>query len=496
MRQINSTDSNFSIMNPIVSLRLSGGQHTALRGHLFPGDGSEAVALVLCGRRLGDPGHGLWGSRHILTAHEIISVPYDVCHKRTSTLVSWPTEPFLDVFERAARHSMAVLKIHSHPGDYRAFSETDDVSDSALFPSVMGWTDNGGPHASAVMLPGGEIFARAAYDDGQGGVRFVTAQSVLVAGDDLRVFYHDVVCDSAKRTVAGFAERTAQAFGTGTTAALARLSVAVIGASGTGSPVVEMLARLGVGEIILVDPDLVEERNLNRILNATHADIGRPKVEVLADAVQRMGLGTHVVPIQSTLFAADVVRRVALADMIFGCVDSVDGRDLMNRLAAYYVLPYLDVGVRLDADGVGGIDGIYGTVHYLQPGGSSLLSRGAYSAPALQAAHLRRADPDLYEAQHREKYVIGVQEDRPAVVSVNTFYTALAINELLARLHPFRDDNNRHFAQNGVSLSQSRFISEPDGDPCPALAPHVGRGDTSPLLGMPEFSTPAQRRAA
>lgn len=487
-------------MPPTVSLRITGRQHAALYDHLFPGDGNEAVALVLCGRRLGDPKDGSWGSRHVLTAYEVVPIPYDVCHDRTPTLVSWPTEPFLGVFERAAQQGLAILKIHSHPGDYRAFSETDDASDAALFPSVMGWSDDGGPHASAVMLPSGEVFARAAYDDGVGGSRFVPVESVLVAGDDLRVFYREVICDRAEGHVAGFAERTAQAFGAGTTAALSRLSVAVVGASGTGSPVVEMLARLGVGELVLVDPDFVEERNLNRIVNATRADIGRPKVDVLAAAVRRMGLGTRVVPIQDTLFAGDVVRRVALADVLIGCVDSVDGRDLMNRLAAYYALPYLDVGVRLDADGRGGVDGVHGTVHYLQPGGSSLFSRGAYSAAALQAAHLRRADPELYESQRREKYVVGVEEGRPAVVSVNAFYAALAVNELLARLHPFRDDANRRFAKNGVSLSQSRFISEPDGDPCPALARYAGRGDVAPLLGMPELGapagTPAHRSAA
>ena len=483
-------------MNLHLSLRLSGRQHAALYSHLFPGDGKEAVALVLCGRRLGEPDDGPWGGRHVLTAHEVVPVPHSVCHERTPTLVSWPTEPVLPAIERAARRGLSVVKIHSHPTGYRAFSETDDASDADLFPSVMGWTDVPGPHASAVMLPGGEVFARAAYDDGHGGVRFTPIQSVLVVGDDLRVFHHDVVCDGALGLVPGFSERTAQAFGAGTTVALRRLSVAVVGASGTGSPVVEMLVRLGVGEIILIDPDLVEERNLNRILNATRADIGRPKVEVLADAIRRMGLGTRVVPIQSTLFDPDVVRRVALADVLLGCVDSVDGRDLMNRIAAHYSIPYFDVGVRLDADGQGGVDGVHGTVHYLQPDGSSLLSRGAYSAAALQAAHLIRADPELYASQFEEKYVIGAQEGSPAVISVNTFYASLAVNELLARLHPFRDVDNRRFAQNGICLSQSRFLTEPDGEPDLALAKLAGRGDRVPLLDMPEFSPRVIRRAA
>ena len=47
------------------------------------------------------------------------------------------------------------------------------------------------------------------------------------------------------------------------------MSIAVVGCSGTGSPVIEQLARLGVGRLVLVDPDRVEEKNLNRIVNAT-----------------------------------------------------------------------------------------------------------------------------------------------------------------------------------------------------------------------------------
>lgn len=475
---------------PNVVLRLTGRQHEKLCRHLYPGDGSEAVALALCGRRLGAPGDGPWGSRHVLTVHEVVLVPHNVCHERTPVRVSWPTSAVMPAIEKAARRGLAVVKVHSHPTGYRAFSEYDDASDGALFPSIMGWVDDGGPHASAVMLPDGEVFARAAYDDGSGGVSFVPVQTVAVVGDDLRIWRagREDPTGGSGQAVPEFARRHAQAFGSGTTAALRGLSVAVVGASGTGSPVVEMLARYGVGELILVDPDVVEEKNLNRILNARMDDVGRPKVEVVGDAIRRMGLGTRVLVLASSLFDPDVVRRVALADILFGCVDSVDGRDLMNRLAAYYNLPYIDVGVRLDADGEGGVEAINGTVHYVQPDGSSLLSRGAYTVEGLRAAALRRTDPELYEEQRKEKYVLGVEEDRPAVISVNTFFASMAVNELLARLHPYRDDPNRRFAVYRASLTQARFIQEAEGEPCPALAPKAGRGDTRPLLGMPELS--------
>lgn len=459
-------------------LRLTGRQHATLRAHLLPGDGNEAVALALCGRREGD-------DRHVLTLRTIVPVPHDRCMVRTPDRVTWPTDLLPPLLQEAAKRGYAVLKIHSHPGGWAGFSDVDDESDRELFPSLYGWMDDERPHASAILLPDGRIIARTVDPEGE----FRAVDCVAVAGEDVH-FWHR---GDHLGVVPEFARRHAQAFGAGTTAMLRKLSVAVIGCSGTGGPTVELLARLGVGELVLVDPDVVEEKNLNRIPNtfAVHAAGKTPKVEALAEAVRAMGLGTRVVPIAENLFAPGVAARVAECDVVFGCVDSVDGRDLLNRLATFYLLPYIDVGVRLDADGSGGVDQICGTVHFLQPDGSSLLSRGLYTPEQLRAAGLRRTDSEAYTELLREKYIIGVQEDRPAVVSVNVLYAALAVNELLARLHPYRDDGNAGFARYGLSLTQARLMAEGDGEPCPVLAKHAGRGDVRPLLGLPELSTPS-----
>src|SRR5690606_12437394 len=117
-------------------------------------------------------------------------------------------------------------------------------------------------------------------------------------------------------------------------------------------PLIEQLVRLGVGEIVLVDDDHVEERNINRIVNSTMDDAAkrRLKVDVIGDAIERMGLGTKVVRVPKNLWSPDVVREVAQCDVVFGCMDTVDGRYLLNRLATFYLLPYFDVGVRLVAE--------------------------------------------------------------------------------------------------------------------------------------------------
>jgi hypothetical protein len=258
--------------------------------------------------------------------------------------------------------------------------------------------------------------------------------------------------------------------------------------------VIEQLFRLGVGELVLVDDDRMEERNVNRIPNSTMQDVrdNRPKVEVLGDAIRRAELGTSVITLRKNLWDPDTIREVAQCDVVLGCMDTVDGRFLLNLLATYYSIPYLDIGVRLDAvpegPDKGRIREVCGTVHYLQPGRSSLMSRGLFSMQQVSEAGLRRRDPDAHDAQVQDGYIAGVVEHRPAVISVNTFAASLALNELLARLHPFREEPNSEYASVTFSLSSMELINEPEEGCCKILRGPVGKGDTTPLLGLTELS--------
>ena len=456
------------------SLRMTGAQHQALRSHLFPGDGLEAVALLLCGRASGI-------HQHVLSVREVVHVPLDQCQRHPDR-ITWPTTFVDPLLTRCYNKGQAIVKVHCHPGDYRQFSTVDDESDRRLFSSVASLLDDGLAHASVIMLPDGSCFGRVLDSDGG---PLAPLSSIMAVGDDLLIWP-----DGGPANVRAFALRHAQAFGKGTIQTLAGLAVAVIGCSGTGSVVVELLARLGVGRLVLIDPDVVEEKNLNRILNSGKEDayLSRAKVHVLAKAVARMGLGQEVVPLTCNLMSKGAVSAVAECDIAFGCMDGVEGRHLLNRIATFYSLPYFDVGVRLDADGAGGVMRIAGGVHYLQPGRSSLLSRGMYSMSQVEAEGIRRTNPAMYQQQVDEGYLKGVIEDRPAVISVNAQMSSLVVNEFLARIHAFRNLPNSEYAYVGVNLTDMQILHESEGGPCAILARHVGRGDTVPLLERAELS--------
>ena len=185
----------------IVKLRLTQRDHQTLMTHLLPGDGLEAVAVALCGRRRSR-------THHCLTIRKLVPIPYNECKVRSPDRVTWSTQRLIPLLETAAQEDLAILKIHSHPGGYEDFSGTDDESDKDLFNSVFGWTDSTFPHASAIMLPGGRMFGRAIMPDGS----FHDLDSISVPGDDLHFW---VGGDGGR--LPSFVLRHAQLFGQGTT---------------------------------------------------------------------------------------------------------------------------------------------------------------------------------------------------------------------------------------------------------------------------------------
>ena len=461
-----------------VTLTLTAGQRQALFAHLFPADGCEAVAILLCGMaRHADPLR--------LVVRQIHLVPHEACVRRLDS-VTWPTEVMVPWLQAAGKYGHAVVKIHGHRG-FDRFSDTDDHADRQLFPSLYAWVDGAPVHASVVLMDDGRLFGRVVTGDG----RFQPLDAVSVIGDDIERFPGHP--DGTPNAVPEHGRRIAQTFGGRTFELLRRLRVGVVGCSGTGSPVIEQLARNCVGALVLVDPDRVEHKNLNRIANTTLADAEaqRLKVDVATRAVQAMGLGTQVTALPSTLFDRHVVQQLAACDVLFGCMDTIDGRHLLNKLAVFYGIPYFDLGVKIEADGRGGVDQVCGSVHYMRPDGSSLLSRHVYTLEQVRAAGLMRTDPQQYRQLLAEGYIRGIQEDRPAVVQLNTLIASLAVNELLARLHPYRLDPNGDHDITRMSLSHGIFEHEPGGEPCPVMARHLGRGDVEPLLDWAELSEAA-----
>lgn len=456
-------------------IRFTGIQYRQLRQHLFPGDGNEAVAVALCGR-------SRHRGTHVLLVRELLMVPYDKCFERKPDKVSWPADIINPFLERAAAKGLAIVKIHCHPGYYEQFSETDNRSDQELFTSIHAWLADDAPHASCIMLPDGRIFGR--FFNGNMGTE--QADQISVAGSTLFNWHYD----ADNPFIEKLQLRNLQAFGHRTIQMLANMKIGVVGCSGTGSIVIEQLKRYGVGHLVLVDPDYVDFLNLNRILNATEADAEAklPKTEVMKRSILETGFKTVVTIFTAHISSREIIKELADCDLLFSCVDGAEGRHVLNMISSIYNLALIDMGVKLDAEKGGGIRNIFGSVHYVQPGGSSLLSRGQYTIDALRSESIRRTNA---EEVKRNQYLAEVKESSPAVIGINMQVASIAVNEMLARLHPYRNVDNEDIDIIRVMFNDVSSFPESDPVSCPFFTAYVGKGDIEPLLNNPEFSSHA-----
>ncbi|MEE9431460.1 MAG: ThiF family adenylyltransferase [Melioribacteraceae bacterium] len=449
-------------------------QYKQLQKHLFPGDQKEAIAILLCGVHKAK-------NRERFLVHKIFMIPYEKCTVRSARRVQWQTDVLKPILDEASQKKLSVFKIHSHDKRFKEFSKIDNVSDKKLFPQIYTWLDSNQNHGSLIMLSCGKLIGRIVREDG----KFVEIDSFSKIGNDIVSW---TTANNNKIYDDEFALRHRQAFGEDTFKKLHNLKITIVGCSGTGSFVIEQLARLGVGELVLVDPDVVELKNLNRIINSTYNDAikGKSKVSVLKRAITNMNIGTKVQTFYSNLFNSKVVNEVAGSDIIFGCMDSIDGRHLLNRISNIYLIPYFDLGVKLKADGKGGVEHIVGSVHYLQPGMSTLLSRGLYSQKKLESANLIRTDPDEYQKRLKSKYIDGIVVDSPAVISINNQISSFAVNDFLARIHCYRYNNNSTYAITMFNFCDWDLITESEEklNQKNTFTKFIGRGDMLPLLNM------------
>lgn len=454
-------------MNRRHSLSLPYQVASQLRQHLFPGDGLEAAALLLCS--------SVGQAHNKLLGREVIPVPYSTCVRRPNFLI-WPGEYVEAAIDRAAQRGDVIIAVHSHPGGLYEFSFADDKSDQILMGALRHGTDR--IAGSAIMIPDGAMRARLFHDDHTA----TSIDLVMEIGPDVRCWWND----GAKLTGP---ERPPMAFTSAMRGWLARMSACVVGVSGTGSIVAEQLARLGIGEIILIDFDKLEERNLNRILNSTIADIGLQKVEMFANAVRRYRPDCGIITVTKSAATREAVLAACEADFLFSCVDTAEGRHIADRLSAYFAMPLFDVGVAIPTEptaaGDHRISEVYGRVDYVYPGGSSLMDRGVYDGALLEAEYLARAAPQAHARRVADGYLRGVQEEAPGVITLNMRAASACVIEFLARLFPFRQFTNEMRARAIFMLAEADEDVFAESQFTATGRFPMACGPSEPLLGLP-----------
>ena len=454
------------------SLVLKESSYKILRKHLYPGNNLEFAAILLC-----HYGQGKCSFR--LIVKEIITIPADKCKKQKPNYLSWAFSEYITPkkIEQIDKEGLSIITIHSHPNGYDQFSKTDDENDKEMFYSINNWFDDNRPNGSAIMLPNGKIIARTVSDRGS----FNAIQKVSIIGENIKIWKQSKI----KNKIPSYGLKISQTFGKGTFKLLRDLKVGVVGCSGTGSIIVELLMRNCIGQLVLVDPDIIEEKNLNRIINAKKKDAKNKihKVELLKKSILETGIDTKVDTYIKDTNNKEVIEALIDCDVVFGCVDSAIGRYHLECVATAYFIPYFDIGVYLEADSKGGITQADVATHYIHPENNSLIERGVYTSDQLTSESWKKSDKSYYEKNKMAGYLKNVEEDQPAVISVNMKAACLSFNDFLARLHAFRLDDNSEFDIQKFQLVQGCYLNEKTGkEPSSIFKKYLGMGEKSFLI--------------
>lgn len=257
----------------------------------------------------------------------------------------------------AETHPLAVGLVHTHSaGAEPRPSAADDEMDAYLAGYFADFAP-GRPFASLIV-------SRVAGDTGSeiavsGRVRVEGAWRPVTRVAAAR--RPDVVCWPEGRRPAPAPmppERVARltsAFGREAYQRLQRSTVALVGAGATGSAAIQILARAGVGRLIVVDADHASDSNLERLHGSVPQDVvdSVPKVAIARRHVAAIAPDVVVEAYIGKLPQPEIVDAVVQADLLLGCTDQHSSRLAVADVARRFAVPAIDIGGLIEgADGV------------------------------------------------------------------------------------------------------------------------------------------------
>ena len=120
---------------------------------------------------------------------------------------------------------------------------------------------------------------------------------------------------------------------------LVKSKVAIIGAGGLGGHVIQLLARMGIGSLIIVDPDTFDETNLNRQPFATVETLDLQKTHAVKKLLESINPAVAVIPYELKLTALNFDEILTEADIVVDCLDSISERLILQEAAQKLNIP-------------------------------------------------------------------------------------------------------------------------------------------------------------
>ncbi len=155
---------------------------------------------------------------------------------------------------------------------------------------------------------------------------------------------------------------------------LLQSTVGVVGAGGLGSTVIELLARQGIGHLIIIDSDRFAEDNLNRQIMSTEENLGQYKVISAAKRVKEINSATTVTTFQERLTGDNAQSLLSGARVVVDGLDNLSSRLVVEQICRGLAIPYVYASI-------GGFNGQLMTVFPEDVGLASLYGSSSATMP-------------------------------------------------------------------------------------------------------------------
>lgn len=346
----------------------------------------------------------------------------------------------------AEKHALAVGIIHSHPEDCVPKPSIIDDDMDGYYSQYYADFAPDRPYVSLIL----SMVAKRLVVSGRvfWGGKWLTLDYTVAERETVEHWPERAYVRSPSYDVDRVA-RFVSAFGDEALSRLRGACVAVIGSGGTGSAAIEILARAGIGRLVIVDPDVVERSNLDRVHGSIprHADDSTPKVVVARELVHQIDPSIEVIALQGRLPQPDVVDALMSSNIALGCTDQQHSRLALSDLAFRYLVPAIDCGVVLEGQD-GTITGQVGQFVRVLAADPCVLCRDmidprrvaqelmsgeerARRAAAAAEAEIRGDDPDPYWQRERQIDTVGYLTS-----AVGAMLAGYAIGWLTKRFDP------------------------------------------------------------
>jgi len=464
----------------VWSLRISPKMMEELEAHLFPGDNDEHGAVIAAQVVRSRRGNMLLAMKLFVAKDDVDYVAGDIGYRKlTSDFVHRSVD-------YCASHRLAYLAIHCHGGnDEVEFSNTDLLSQKQGYPALLDILD--GPPVV------GLVFAEKAA----AGVVWLPDRStyrlsyVRIPEKPQRVLYAKQASSPLARAIY---DRQSLIFGNVGQELLSSQKVGIIGAGGVGSLLVEYLARLGVGHLVVIDPERAAPSNTPRLVGSLRRDVVWLKNDALMYYfpkiffTKKIKIAKRVAKkanpsIKFTAMADSIVEpRAAQAlkdcDFIFLAADSEQAKHVFSALVSQYLVAGTQVASKVSTNSeTGKVNDIYSVIRTFYPGSGCLWCNGL-----INSARLNNEAKSENE-RIRQRYVNDEEVHAPSVITLNAVAASHAVDQYLFSTIGMSKNDDEHPAVffhplESAPSHRARFEEMTRDAKCPECKKRLSQGDS------------------